>query len=129
MVKRVEEFYKELYSSNISVQSVASSVHDSSIPKVTCEEVAFALKSMKRGKAPGEDGISIDLLKDARTEVHCKLAQLYTCCIRKESAPESWCNAIVLLFHKKGDQKDLNNYRPISLSSNVYEVFCKIPTN
>ena len=129
MVKRVEEFYQGLYSSSIRVESVNASVDVSSVPEVTSEEVRFALKSMKRGKAPGDDGISVDLLKDAGTEVHCRLAQLYTQCIRKESVPESWCNAIVILLYKKGDPKDLSNYRPISLLSNVYKVFSKILTN
>ena len=83
---------------------------------------------MKCRKASGEDGVLIDLLKDAG-EVHCRLAQLYTQCIHKESVPEPWCNAVVILLHKKGDQKDLSNYRPISLLSNVYKVFSKILTN
>ena len=129
MLKRVEEFYQDLYSSNVTVKSVSASVDTSSVPEVTTKEVSFALKSMKRGKAPGDDGISVDLLMDAGTEIHSRLAQLYTQCIRKENVPESWCNAIVILLHKKGDQKDLSNYRPISLLSNIYKIFSKILTN
>ena len=129
MVKRVEEYYKELYSSNITVPEENILIDSSEIPEVTVDEVVFALKGMKRGKAPGEDGILVDFLKDAGTEVHRRLARLFSQCIHKKKLPVSWYNAIIILLYKKGDHQDLSNYRPISLLSNIYKLFSKILTN
>ena len=41
-------------------------------------EVKHDLNKTKRGKAPGEDGITSDMLKDAGDKVHNKLTQLFT---------------------------------------------------
>lgn len=74
---------------------------------VTKEEVKNALKCMKRGKAAGNDGIAVDLLKDGGNIILEKLAKL--------KIPVAWKNVNIILIHKKEDAKDLKNYRPISL--------------
>ena len=35
---------------------------------------------------------------------------------------------IMVIFFKKGNRKDINNYRPICLPSNMYKLFTKIIT-
>lgn len=42
-----------------------------------------------------------------------KLAELFTKCLQQGEIPKDWQNAIIVLLHKKGDQQDLANYRPI----------------
>ena len=54
------------------------------------DEVKHALNKTKRGKAPGKDGITSDMLKDAGDEVLNKLAQLFTQCLCKRDVPEAW---------------------------------------
>ena len=81
---------------------------------------------MKKGKAPGEDEILTDVLKEGGEVVISKLADLFTQCIREGKIPDNWSNAIIILLHKKGNITDLGNYRPISLLSNVYKLFTKI---
>ena len=84
---------------------------------------------MKLGKAPGEDGITTDLLESGGNILHKGIAQLFTQCLKERKIPENLCKGIVILLHKKGDKQNLNNYRPITLLPIIYKLFTKIITN
>ena len=120
IVTRVREFYEKLYSSSINVPVTNLITDTSEVPHILIDEVKHALNKTKTGKAPREDGMSSDMLKDAGDEVHNKLAQLFTQCLCKRDVPEAWCNAILSLLHRKGDNKDPGNYLPISLLLAIY---------
>ena len=62
IVQRCAEFYKKLYSSTLG-RPTTSSIHTDTVPSVTCSEVENALKYMSSGKAPGPDGLVIELIK------------------------------------------------------------------
>ncbi len=74
------------------------------VPIVTVE-VRIALKGMSRSKAGGEDGLTVDLIKDAGNFVHNKLSQIYAKCLQSHRVPRVWKNASIILIHKKGDTK------------------------
>ena len=130
IVKIAEDFYLKLFNTNNRHKNINNS--DSinlEVPEVTIDEIRNCLRGMKRGKAGGEDGITIDLIIDAGDVVLIKLARLYTNCFQTCSVPSAWKNFIMILIHKKGDIADLKNYRPISLLSVIYKLFTKLLTN
>ena len=57
-----------------------------------------------------------------------KLAKLYTKCISERRILTVWKNAKKMIIFKKGNKKDLNNYKPICLRSNIYKVLTKVLT-
>ena len=132
IVKIAEDFYIKLFSDdeeNDGNENGEEREMNREVPVVSLEEIKKALKGMKRGKAGGDDDLTIDLIMDAGDFLLIKLAKLYTKCIQEMSIPKAWKNFIMILIHKKGDTKDLKNYRPISLLSVIYKLFTKIIAN
>jgi endonuclease/exonuclease/phosphatase family metal-dependent hydrolase len=128
IVERCAEFYKELYSSTRDRPRIQTS-NDNTIQEVLSTEVCHAIKQMKNNKAPGPDGMVIDIIKEGGHELFQHIARLFTNCLSTRKIPEDWNNAIIILLHKKGDIKDINNYRPISLLSHMSKLFTKVIKN
>ena len=128
IVERCAEFYRELYSSSTDRPTIQTSAEDS-VPEVLSAEVQHAVKQMKNNKAPGEDGVVIDIVKEGGEVLYKQLSRLFTNCLRQRTIPKEWNNAIIILLHKKGDVKDINNYRPISLLSHMSKLFTKVIKN
>lgn len=69
------------------------------------------------------------MLKYAGPELINELKETFNSCLEKGEIPEPWIEAEVILIHKKGDITKLNNYRPISLLSQIYKLFTRVLTN
>ena len=90
----------------------------------TMVELQSTLCKMKKGKAPGPDGLRPDpiLLLDHYGE--CRLLDIMNECWISRKLPQSWKDAQVISFYKsKGDDSDAANYRPISLLSTQYRLY------
>src|SRR5438552_2448862 len=128
IIERCAKFYKELYSSTTDRPNPPTT-DDEPIPEILDCEVLHAMRQMANNKAPGEDGIVIYTMK-LGGDVICKhMAKLFNNCLSKRKTPEVWNNAAIILLHKKGDIKDINNYRPISLLSHTSKLFGKVIKN
>ena len=91
-------------------------------------QVEAALRNMTNGKEPGKDQVNIETLKAGDETIAIQLAKLHTKCITERRIPKTWKEANMVIFFKKGNRKDINNYRPICLLSNMYKLFTKIIT-
>ena len=61
----------------------------------------MALKQLKNNKAPGDDGITAELLKAGGKPVLKALQKLFNSVILEGKTPQAWCRGVVVLFFKK----------------------------
>ncbi|XP_039287770.1 uncharacterized protein LOC111047670 [Nilaparvata lugens] len=95
-------------------------------PPIMEREVERAIVRLKEGKAAGPDRISNEELKAGGKKVIEILTRLFNLCLTNGKIPEIWLKANLLLLFKKGDKKEVKNYRPISLLSSIYKIFMAI---
>ena len=81
---------------------------------------------MKTGTATGNDHMNIDTLKAGENTISETLAKLYTKYFSERRILTAWQNAKMTIIFKKGNKKDLKNYRPVCLLSNIYKVLTKV---
>lgn len=130
ILERIHEFYQDLYSSKENITEDLTQKNDENVEDFTTREIEHAMQNMKNGKAPGPDNLTTDVLKCGGAVVIEALTKLFNKILRqKQQLPSVWNNANVIILFKKGDAKDLKNYRPISLLSHTYKLFTKILTN
>lgn len=133
IIKIIENFYGELYESKTSrpqeeYSRVITNVGSETIPEITISEIEDALNHMKNGKAPGNDGITCEMIKTGGHQLLETMRILLNRCITTGEIPETWYEAQMILLHKKGDILNINNYRPISLLCHPYKLLTKIIT-
>lgn len=134
LLQVVEGYYRDLYRSRnpkpqIPVTRKITNVGSEDVPEITEAEIQFALSKMHNGKAPGEDDIIVEMVKMGGDPVIQFLKEIFNRCLEEGRIPEKWESATVILLFKKGNKSDLNNYRPISLLSQLYKLLTKIITN
>ena len=94
-----------------------SMVEEDPTRQVSPAEVASAISRLHRGKAPGRDGVSSDLLKEAPPVVLDLLAGVFSSSLALGWVPACWRSAVVRMLPKAGRSLTRPaDYRPISLS-------------
>lgn len=95
------------------------------IRPITEQEVKQTILNLKN-KNGGIDGINSQILKEIIDIISCPLTYIYNLCIEKEIWPEALKNAEIIPIHKAEEKHLQDNYRPISLISNLAKIFEKL---
>ena len=84
------------------------------------------LQNLNVNKAMGPDGIHGLVLKKCSSTLANPLSTLFKISYYSSKIPDDWKTANVVPIHKKGSKENVENYRPISLTSLVMKIFEKI---
>ena len=92
----------------------------------TVAEIIRVLCLLQKGKVPGEDGISVELLQLRGSTVVVAMKKLADQLQKQESVPADWRKQLMVPIFKDKDSWDqCNNYRGISLLSAASKVIGK----
>ena len=95
--------------------------------EITIPEVKRALNETKGGKAPGTDGVRVEMLKEGGVTVLEWLVRVFNICFMLSIVIVDWVIAcMVPLYKGKGDVHECSNFRGISLLSVVGKVYGRI---
>ena len=98
--------------------------------EITREEVKSALNEMKGGKAPGMDGVRVEMLKEGGVTVLEWLVSVFNLSFILSIVPVDLVIAcMVPLYKGKGDVHECSNFRGISLLSVVGKVYGRLLIN
>ena len=87
------------------------------------DELTAAIKTLKNGKAPGNDNIHTEFLKNLAPEVMRWLQHFLSICLETSTIPSRWKTAKVIATPKpKKPANEPKSYRPISLLSHIYKL-------
>ncbi|GBN75335.1 Putative protein in type-1 retrotransposable element R1DM, partial [Araneus ventricosus] len=107
-----------------TVNTYSSTILDKQFTK---QEITYAISTMKKKKAPGIDGISIEIIKELHDMNPDILHYTYNKCLELGIFPETWKKGKLIIFNKPGKDPSLPNaYRPICLLSVLGKILDKL---
>lgn len=82
--------------------------------KFTLKELQVVLDKAKCGKAPGLNRVPYEFFKNASPKFMIRLLDLFNKIYDSGDIPPNFKDALIFPLFKKGDSKDVKNYRAIS---------------
>lgn len=94
--------------------------------KITKEEIILQLRRLKKGRAPGENGIENEAWRLMSKEIEEVLIELIKIIWREEAIPAKWNKGVISPIYKKGEKNKMKNYRGVILMDTAYKIYANI---
>uniref|UniRef100_A0A1I8BSL6 Reverse transcriptase domain-containing protein n=1 Tax=Meloidogyne hapla TaxID=6305 RepID=A0A1I8BSL6_MELHA len=88
--------------------------------------VSNLLKTSPNKNSTSPDGIPFKFLRHCYLPLSPIITEIFRVSLDSGTPPSQWKHSIVTPIYKKGNKHDLNNYRPISLTSTLSRTFERI---
>jgi hypothetical protein len=88
-----------------------------------------AIQSLKNKKSPGPGMITNELIKSGPCSLKNQIMNLFNRCISSQKTPQEWKTSHIVPIYKKGDRRDVKNYRGLSINSTFSRLYTKILKN
>jgi hypothetical protein len=136
LAKAGEEYYTKLFEAKKTVPEAAKWLRDQLKAKLSEKakkildeplqklELINAMKAMRNNKAPGLDGMPIELYK-AIPDMLDGVISMWNEALKEGALSESAKNGKLVIIHKKDDKENLKNYRPLTLMNSDYKIIAK----
>ena len=122
---RWQQYTEELYKRDTKITDTFPETRYEDDPHILETEVNDAIKHISNRKSSGCDGIPIELLKSGGdASIKILLILFNNICSSKEW-PREWKKSVYLPIYKKGDKKECENYRTISLISHPSKILLR----
>jgi hypothetical protein len=96
---------------------------------VTGKELKEIFKSLQNKKSSGYDGIPIRIMKMSMPFIISPLVYICNRALFTGIFPARLKYSQIHPIHKKGDEVDISNYRPISVLTSFSKIFEKVISN
>lgn len=94
------------------------------------EEIDVAIQQLKPGKSPGVDGLINEFYKTFREILVPILKEVFEEIFKKEVLSEKMkIGMIKMIYKRRGNPKDLKNFRPISMLNTDFKILAKVLAN
>ncbi|CAM2106516.1 unnamed protein product [Caretta caretta] len=136
MCGRAQAFYTSLFSPDLTESSacrvlweelptVSASDRDRLELPLTLAEFSEALRCMPTNKSPGMDGLTVEFYRVFWDVLGPDLVTVWAESLQNGVLPLSCRRAVLILLPKKGDLRNLRNWRPVLLLSTDYKIVAK----
>jgi Reverse transcriptase (RNA-dependent DNA polymerase) len=127
----IEDFLgPEIVSNNIVSNSKLSDAEKEQFDRdISLNELDVAIQSLNENSAGGADGIGTKFLKKYWTFIRLPLHRYTLYAFENGRLTQSFNAALIKLIPKKGNLKNIKNWRPISLLNCVFKIISKAVDN
>ena len=119
----MSEYAKELFEDERSPLPTPSNTEG---PPILKSEVRNALRKSQNGKAPGDDGITTEMLKLLEDFGVEKMTELFNDIYSSGHIPDELLKSVYITLPKKARATECADHRTISLMPHVLKVFLKV---